>query len=54
MTKEELRDMLRDGFSPGFKTVNEWADQLNQVRRDVEQIRKDVAEIKKAPGVVKQ
>jgi hypothetical protein len=54
VTKEELRDMLRDGFSPGFKTVNEWADQLNQVRRDVEQIRKDVAEIKKAPGVVKQ
>ena len=54
VTKEELRAMLRDGFSPGFATVNDWADQLNQVRRDVEQIRKDVAEIKKAPGVVSQ
>lgn len=54
VTKEELREMLRDGFSPGFKTVNEWASQLNQVRRDIEQIKKDVAEIKKAPGVVRQ
>jgi uncharacterized protein (TIGR02594 family) len=54
VTKEELRSMLRDGFSPGFDTVNEWAAQLNQVRRDVEQIKKDVAAIKKAPGVVKR
>ena len=45
MTKEELRD----GFSPGFDTVNELAAQLNQVRRDIEQIRRDLAEIKKAP-----
>jgi uncharacterized protein (TIGR02594 family) len=54
VTKEELRAMLRDGFSPGFDTVNDWAAQLNQVRRDVEQIKKDVAAIKKAPGVVKK
>ena len=54
VTKEELRAMLRDGFSPGFETVNDWAAQLNQVRRDVEQIKKDVEAIRKAPGVVKQ
>jgi hypothetical protein len=56
-TGDKIRDLgeeLRDGFSPGFDTVNEWAAQLNQVRLDIEQIRKDVAEIKKAPGVVRQ
>lgn len=46
MTKEELRDMLRDALSPGFDTVNEWADQLNQVRRNVEAIKRDVDELK--------
>jgi hypothetical protein len=50
VTKEELRD----GFSPGFDTVNGWAAQLNQMRRDIEQIRRDLAEIRKAPGVARQ
>jgi hypothetical protein len=53
VTREELRDMLRDGFSPGFDIVNESAE-VNQVRRDIEQKRKDVVEIKKVPGVVRQ
>jgi hypothetical protein len=43
------REALRDGFPPGFDTVNEWAAQLDQVRRDIEQIRRDLVEIRKAP-----
>jgi hypothetical protein len=46
VTKEELRDMLRAALSPGFDSVSKWAEQLNQVRRDVEVIRRDVEEIK--------
>jgi hypothetical protein len=39
MTKEELIDVLRSALSPGFDTVNEWAAQLNEVKRDVEAIK---------------
>jgi hypothetical protein len=46
VTKEELRDMLRSALSPGFTTVNEWASQLNDVKRDVEAIKQDVEAIK--------
>lgn len=39
VTKEELIDVLRSGFTPGsIATVNEWAAQLNEVKRDVDQI----------------
>ena len=34
VTKQELVEALRAAFSPGYDTVNEWAAQLNQVRRD--------------------
>jgi CHAP domain len=46
MTKEELIDVLRSGFSPGFDTVNEWANQLNQVKREVEELKQMVKEMK--------
>lgn len=41
MTKEELIDVLRAGFTPGpdIQTVNEWAAQLNAVKRDVDEIK---------------
>jgi hypothetical protein len=39
MTKDELIDVLRSGFTPGTNTVNEWAAQLNEVKRDVEEIK---------------
>jgi len=39
VTKEELIEVLRSGFTPGsINTVNEWADQLNQVRREMDKI----------------
>lgn len=47
MTKEELIDVLRSGFSPGFDTVNEWANQLNQVKREVEELKQMVQEMKR-------
>ena len=42
MTKDELIDVLRSGFTPGdqITTVNEWAAQLNEVKRDVDEIKK--------------
>jgi hypothetical protein len=42
MTKDELVDVLRAGFTPGpdIKTVSEWAAQLNEVKRDVDEIKK--------------
>jgi hypothetical protein len=46
MTKEELIDVLRSGFSPGFDTVNEWANQLNQVKREVEELKQMVQGMK--------
>lgn len=41
MTKDELVDVLRSGFTPGdqITTVNEWAAQLNEVKRDVDEIK---------------
>ena len=42
MTKDELVDVLRSALSPGFATVNEWAAQLNEVKRDVEQLKEMV------------
>ncbi|HEY7605998.1 MAG TPA: CHAP domain-containing protein [Actinomycetes bacterium] len=42
MTKDELVDVLRAALSPGFATVNEWASQLNEVKRDVEQLKEMV------------
>ena len=41
MTKQELIDVLRSGFTPGpdIKTVNEWANQLNTVKREVAEIK---------------
>jgi CHAP domain len=47
VTTEELRDMLRAGFSPGFKTVSEWAKQLNDVKRDVVEINKKLDQLLK-------
>ncbi|HEY6710397.1 MAG TPA: hypothetical protein VJB61_22745 [Actinomycetota bacterium] len=48
MTKEELVDVLRAGFTPGpdIKTVNEWAAQLNEVKRDVDDIKRMLEEMK--------
>ena len=41
MTKDELIDVLRSGFTPGeqITTVNEWAAQLNEVKRQVAEIK---------------
>jgi CHAP domain-containing protein len=39
MTKEEYVDVLRAALSPGFETVNEWANQLNAVKREVAEIK---------------
>jgi hypothetical protein len=41
MTKDELIDVLRSGFTPGeqITTVNEWAAQLNEVKREVAEIK---------------
>jgi hypothetical protein len=49
MTKDELVDVLRAGFTPGpdITTVSQWAGQLNEVKQDVEMLRKDLDEIKK-------
>jgi hypothetical protein len=49
MTKDELVDVLRAGFTPGpkIKTVSQWAGQLNEVKEDVEALKKDVDEILK-------
>jgi hypothetical protein len=49
MTKDELVDVLRAGFTPGpgITTVSQWAGQLNEVKDDVEMVKKDLDEIKK-------
>jgi hypothetical protein len=46
MTKDEYIDVLRSALSPGFKTVNEWAQQLNAVKKDVEAINRKLDEMK--------
>jgi signal peptidase I len=46
VTKEELVDVLRSGFTPGsITTVNEWAAQLNEVKRDVEEIKQKLDQL---------
>jgi hypothetical protein len=45
MTKQELIDVLRSGFTPGFDTVTEWASQLNTVKREVEEIKRMLEEM---------
>lgn len=46
MTKEELIDVLRSGFTPGsITTVNEWAAQLNEVKRDVDEIKQKLDQL---------
>lgn len=47
VTKEELIDVLRSGFTPGFDRVNDWANQLNEVRREVDEINKKLDELLK-------
>jgi hypothetical protein len=47
MTKDEYIDVLRSALSPGFKTVNEWAQQLNAVKKDVEEIRQKLEQMEK-------
>jgi hypothetical protein len=46
MTKDEYRDLLRAALSPGFDTVNEWASQLNEVKRDVDDIKQMLEQMK--------
>ena len=47
MTKDELIDVLRSGFTPGeqITTVNEWAAQLNEVKREVAEIKQMVQQL---------
>jgi hypothetical protein len=45
VTKAELVEVLRAALSPGFKTVSEWANQLNEVKRDVEEIKTKLADL---------
>lgn len=46
MTKDELIEVLRSGFTPGSITsVNEWAAQLNEVKRDVEEIKQKLDQL---------
>jgi hypothetical protein len=48
MTKEELIEVLRSGFTPGSTdTVNEWAAQLNEVKRDVQEIKQKLDQLSK-------
>jgi hypothetical protein len=46
MTKEEYVDVLRSALSPGFKTVNEWAAQLNEVKRDIDEIKQTLEQMR--------
>ena len=48
VTKEELIDVLRSGFTPGeeITRVSEWAGQLNQVKKDVAEIKQMLQEMK--------
>jgi CHAP domain len=45
VTKEELIEVLRSGFTPGFDTVSEWASQLNEVKRDVDAINEKLEQL---------
>jgi hypothetical protein len=45
VTKEELIEVLRSGFTPGFDTVSEWASQLNEVKRDVDAIKEKLDQL---------
>jgi hypothetical protein len=48
VTKEELIDVLRSGFTPGeeITRVSEWAGQLNQVKKDVAEIKQMLQEMR--------
>jgi hypothetical protein len=46
VTKEELIEVLRSGFTPGdFTRVSEWAAQLNEVKRDVDQMQQKLDQL---------
>jgi hypothetical protein len=45
VTKEELIEVLRSGFTPGFDRVNDWANQLNEVKREVDQINQKLEQL---------
>jgi hypothetical protein len=47
MTKDELIDVLRSGFTPGeqITTVNEWAAQLNEVKVEVAEIKQMIKQL---------
>jgi hypothetical protein len=48
MTKAELVEVLKSALSPGFNTVSEWAEQVNQIRRDVAAIKAEQEELKQS------
>lgn len=47
VTREELIEVLRSRFTPGFDTVSEWASQLNEVKRDVDAINEKLDQLLK-------